>query len=80
MLLSAGLIRRPCLVLKNGNGVYDRVAVFKSKKETEPFAVLPLGKFVDRIEEEGIRDDKRVNCVRNMKLLELAPDGTNLRM
>lgn len=80
MLLSAGLIRRPCLVLKNGNGVYDRVAVFKSKKETEPFAVLPLGKFVDRIEDEGIRDDKRVNCVRNMKLLELAPDGTNLRM
>lgn len=80
MLLSAGLIRRPCLVLKNGNGEYDQVAVYRSKKETEPLAVLPLGKFVDRILDEGIRDDNRVPVVRNMKLMEIAPDGSNLRI
>ncbi|AFM27739.1 alkaline phosphatase family protein [Desulfomonile tiedjei] len=80
MLLSGGLIRRPCLVLKNEKGVYDSVAVYKSKKEVQPLAVLDLGKFVDRIEDEGIRDDKRVDVVRNMKLLELAPDASNLRI
>ncbi len=80
MLLSDGLIRRPCLVLKNDKGVYDRVEVYKSKKETKPLAVLTLGKLVDRIEDEGIRDDKKVDVVRNMKLLELAPDASNLRI
>lgn len=80
MLLSGGLLRRPCLVIKNGSGVYDQVAVYKSKKEEKPIAVLPLGKFVDRIEDDGIKDDKKVKCVRNMKVLELAPDGSNLRI
>ncbi|MDR2549528.1 MAG: alkaline phosphatase family protein [Desulfobulbus sp.] len=80
MLLSGGLLRRPCLVLKNEAGTYDRVAIYKSKKESEPIAVLSVGTFVDRIEDEGIRDDKRVEVVRNMKLLEMAPDGSNLRI
>ncbi len=80
MLLSGGLLRRPCLVLQNEKGVYDKVAVYKSKKETKPLAVLPLGKLVDSIEDEGIRKDKRVSAVRNMKLLELTPDGTQLKI
>ncbi len=80
MLLSGGLLRRPCLVLQNESGVYDRVAIYKSKKETKPLAVLTVGKLVDRIEDEGIRDDKKVNVVRNMKLLELAPDASNIRI
>ncbi len=32
LLLSEGLIHRPCLILKNAAGVYDRVAIYKNKK------------------------------------------------
>ena len=33
LLLSEGMIRRPGLILQNENGIYDRVALYKSKKE-----------------------------------------------
>lgn len=80
MLLSGGLIRRPCLVLKNAQGKYDSVAIYKSKKEAEALAVLPLGNMVYKIVDEGIKDDIRIDCVRNMKLVELNEEGTNLRI
>ena len=43
ILTSNGLIRRPSLVLKNENGIYDRIAVYKSKKDTTPLAVCYVG-------------------------------------
>lgn len=33
MLLSSGLIHRPCQIWRNEAGKYDRVAIFKSKKK-----------------------------------------------
>ena len=42
LVLGNALIRRPSLILKNEQGVYDTVAVYKSKKATEPLYVLPL--------------------------------------
>ena len=37
---SDGLVRRPCLILQNDAGVYDRVAYYHSKKDAEPIVVL----------------------------------------
>ena len=34
------LVRRPCLILKNEEGKYDRVAYYHSKKDAEPIVVL----------------------------------------
>ena len=78
VLLSGGLIRRPSLILKNDAGIYDRVALYKSKKETEPLVVLPLGEFVIEIIDDAIKNDKIYRVNRNMKLLKLDPEGKSL--
>ena len=80
ILFSKGLIRRIGLILKNENGIYDRVAMYKNKKSTEPIVVLPLGKLVVEIVDEAIKNDKTYRVNRNMKLLRLDPEGKSLTM
>lgn len=80
ILLSGGLIRRPALILKNDDGVYDTVAVYKKKKDTEPMAVLPLGKMVVNVVDDAIKNDKTYRAVRNMRVLKLDPEGKTLTM
>ena len=80
ILNSEGLIHRPCLILKNEEGIYDRVAIYKNKKATEPIAVCKVGEYVTDIVDEVIYKDNHVMSNRNAKLLEIAPDGTMLKM
>jgi predicted AlkP superfamily phosphohydrolase/phosphomutase len=80
ILMSGGFLRRPCLILKNENGIYDRVAVYKSKKETKPLVVLTIGDIFTNIIDESIHKDKKVQVTRNMRLLKLAEDGSELKM
>lgn len=80
LLFSDGFVRNPALILKNENGVYDRVAVYNSKKDAEPLAILTVGKLVPSVVGKGIKNDETVDCNRNMELLELQEDGSQLRM
>lgn len=80
ILFSKGLIRRVGLILKNDEGIYDRVAIYKNKKATEPIVVLPLGQLVVEVVDEAIKNDKTYKVNRNMKLLRLNPEGKSLTM
>lgn len=81
ILLSGGLIRRPALILKNEDGIYDRIAIYKSKKETEPLCVCPLGEMVPEVFDEAIKNDKKYEKVnRNFKLLKMGEDGNTLTL
>lgn len=80
LLLSAGLIHRPCLILKNDAGIYDRVAIYKNKKADVPIVVLEKDVFVQDIIDEAIKHDEHVLTNRSMRVLELAEDGSSLRM
>lgn len=80
MLHSQGLIRRPCLILKNEDGIYDHIGIYKSKKEEAPIAVVQNGEFTPDIYDEAIKDDVKYRVNRNMRIIELAEDGTHLRM
>lgn len=81
IMYSKGLINRPCLALKNEDGVYDRVAIYKSKKDTEPMAVIKVGEFKRDIVDQAIKDDVVYeHCQRDIKLMEIDPEGTKLRM
>ena len=80
MLLSRGLTRRPCLILPDEQGVYQKIAVYKSKKEAAPLAVLQPGILQTQIQDIGLKGDKVYQCIRNMKVLNLAPDGERLSM
>ena len=80
MLYSKGLIRRPGLLLKNAAGVYDTVKLYRSKKDTEPVAVLPNNVFVEDVIDEAMKGEEKILTNRNMRVLEIAPDGSRLRI
>ena len=80
ILFSNGLIRRPALILKNEEGIYDRVAIYKKKKDVEPLVVCTIGKMVRNVADDAIKDDKTYHVIRNIKLLKLDENGSTLTM
>lgn len=80
ILVANGYVRRPALILKNEKGTYDRVAIYKSKKDNDPFIVLKKGELalnvVDEFELDG--ETKKIN--RNMRIMNLDEDGTQLEL
>jgi len=81
LLLGRGLIRRPCLVLKDDTGIYSKLAIYKNKKTAEPMVVLELGKVVGNIIDDGYdKHDNKYTVVRTMKLVKMAEDGSNFKL
>ncbi len=80
LLLSGGLIRRNCQILKNEDGIYDTVVVYKNKKAEAPIVVLKKDEFVSYIHDEAIRNDKTCQVVRHMCVTDLAEDGSHVKV
>ncbi len=57
-----------------------QVAMYKSKQDAEPLVVLTPGVLARSIQDEAIVNDKKYRVVRNLKVLELADDGSKLSM
>lgn len=80
LLTSAGLLRRPCLILANEQGVYDRVAIYTSKKAQEPMKTLKVGDYVpDFVDEVNVQGQMKLTN-RCLELLEVAEDGSKVRL
>lgn len=77
---AGGFVRRPCLILKNEDGVYDRVELYRSKKENTPMATMYVDQMVYGIIDDSYKGDAKKRGARNMLLLHLAEDGSSLRM
>ena len=80
ILFSRGLVRRPVLLLPNEQGIYDRIALYKSKKSDEPIRILQNGVFEQDIIDEAIKQDQRHEISRSMRILEMQPDGSAFRI
>lgn len=80
VITSNGLVRRPCLVLKNEDGDYDRVAYYHSKKDSEPIVTLKVGEYVSDVVDEFIHNDKKVLANRNMLLTEMDKSGDEVHI
>ena len=81
LLLSKGMIRRAGLILKNAEGKYDRVAIYKNKKAAEPFVVLEEGKMRSQVYDQAVSfDGETKDCNYNMKLLNIKEDGSHLEI
>ena len=80
ILTSGGYMRRPSLILKNEQGIYDTVQVYASKKDDEPVATLKLKQMVYDIIDTDMKKGEKVTTIKNMNLLELAEDGSSLRI
>ena len=74
-----GKVLRPALILKN-NGVYNQVAIYASKDAIEPLCVLDNDVFVANCPDTVPYQDGEDQVVRNMRVLEMAEDGTYVRM
>lgn len=77
---SGGKLRRPCLILKNAKGVYEAVSIYKSKKEAQPLVTLTPDTIAVDIPDEVLENGKKVLTTSYYKLLEIAPDGSQIRM
>ena len=70
---------RPALILKN-NGVYNQVAIYANKDVSEPLCVLDNDVYTPNCPDTMRYHGKECNVVRNMRVLEIAEDGTYVRM
>lgn len=80
VLISNGLERRPCLILPNQEGIYDRIALYKNKKQEQPLVICGIDEFVANFQDEAKKDEKTHRVNRHIRLLDLSPDGNNLRL
>ena len=71
---------RPALILKNANGEYDKVAVYASKEAAEPLFVLDEDVYTPNCPDTIVYKKQECNIVRNMRALEIAKDGSYVRM
>ena len=81
IILGKGVERRPVLLLQNKQGVYDTVAVYKSKKETEPIVRIQGQNTVYSVI-DTIKNDKGedILCNRHYTVLDIKPDGSQVTM
>ena len=81
IITSMGLTKRPALILANADGVYDTVKLYKSKKETEPLVTLQKGVMSEVFMDVAVKEDgSSYNVARLARVLDLAEDGSHLRM
>ena len=80
ILFSHGLTRRPALITKNENGIYDTLTIYKNKKTEQPIVSMKKGDFVESIVDEAIKNNVTYQAIRNMRLLEVAEDASIVRM
>ena len=77
---AGGQLRRPCLILKNEEGKYDTVVVYKAKKDSTPLCVLKGDEIATDVVDDCIENGKKTVATRWYKILELAEDGSKVRL
>lgn len=81
IIVGKGTSRRPALILQNEEGIYDTVAVYNSKKDEEPYTVIKNGTITYNVMDSVPDDDgNKIACVRHYQILEIAPDGSDVKM
>ena len=78
LVASQGLIRFPALLLKNEDGVYDRVAVYNSKKDAEPFVTVKDGEFHPTVVCDAMVNDEKIQVTRHFSIVKLDPAGNSV--
>ncbi len=76
-----GKMTRPCLLLKNDKGVYDKVAIYGKKDAATPIVVLENDVYTPNVADVvPTREGKLEQVVRNMRVLNIAEDGSFVRI
>lgn len=79
--ISNGMERRPVLIIPNEHGIYDKIAIYKSKKDTEPIVMLDqLHTVVNDIMDTISKGGKKIEVVRQVILMNVAADGSMVEL
>jgi len=79
ILFSKGLVRRPCLLVKE-SGKYSKVIIYKSKKDETPIAEIVEGKFTENIIDEVIVNEKKITANRHIRIIDVDEAGEKLQL
>ena len=74
-----GKSQRVCLILKNETDVYSKVAIY-ADKTSEPLVVLEKDVYTRNVKDVLPGKKGMENVVRNMRLLNIAEDGSFVRL
>ena len=81
LLLSNGLVRRPCLILCNEQGIYDKVAIYTSKSDQQPLVELTMDAVAFNVVDEiKTNDGESLKANRHYRAFEIAPDGSRVNI
>lgn len=81
MLSGLGKVVRYCLLLKNENGIYDKVAMYADKVNDTPIYVLENDVFTPYVMDVLPKQDGTLEKVhRTFRVLEIAEDGSYVRV
>ena len=81
VVLCKGLLRRPCLLLKNEAGEYDTIAMYRNKKEETPIASVKYREFSPFFQDEVILEDgSKVMCTRSISYVYHNDDYTTINL
>ena len=76
-----GKVTRYALILQNEDGNYDRVAIYKDKQTEKEIVILENDVFTTHVFDTiPTADGGETNVTRNMRLLEVAEDGSYVRI
>lgn len=76
-----GKMSKPCLILKNADGIYDKIAIYAEKSISEPLVVLDKDIYTPNVYDVvPTHQGTSENIVRNLRVLDLAEDGSYVRM
>lgn len=79
--VSNDMERRPVLIIPNEQGVFDKIAIYKSKKDAEPIVVLDtIDEVVSDIMDTVSKKGERIEVARQAILIGIAEDGSNVEM
>ena len=80
MKIVYGQILRYALILKNAEGKYDRVAIYKDKATAEPLAILEDDVFYSDMRDTVVNQTGEHPASRNLRMLKIAEDGSYVRI
>ena len=70
-IIAGGMKQLPSLLLKNAQGQYDRVEIYMSKKDNQPWAALSDGEYLPVQVIEMSKDGQKVQGTRSVSIMKL---------
>ena len=81
VVFSNGFVHRPSLILKNENGIYDSLAIYRNKKTADPLIVMEKNVFYNNYVDECFNaSGELVKSNRFLRILDMAEDGTSMKL